>query len=112
MASKPEHCCNFCGKTRHEVRIIIAGPSVYICDACVNVCKTIIDRQLQQEGEPKIFAKPVASVQRIKVLLEDLKAEGVITQAEYTVKMREALQCKSTEVIPIVAEAKKRKGRK
>jgi ATP-dependent Clp protease ATP-binding subunit ClpX len=37
--------CSFCGKSQSEVRKIIAGPSVYICDACVNVCKTIIDRE-------------------------------------------------------------------
>lgn len=38
--------CSFCGKPQSEVRKIIAGPGVYICDACVNVCKTIIDREL------------------------------------------------------------------
>ncbi len=38
--------CSFCGKPQHEVRKIIAGPGVYICDSCVNVCKTIIDREL------------------------------------------------------------------
>lgn len=37
--------CSFCGKDQTQVRKMIAGPSVYICDACVNVCKTIIDRQ-------------------------------------------------------------------
>jgi len=38
--------CSFCGKPQQEVRKIIAGPGVYICDSCVNVCKTIIDREL------------------------------------------------------------------
>jgi ATP-dependent Clp protease ATP-binding subunit ClpX len=38
--------CSFCGKPQSEVRKIIAGPGVYICDSCVNVCKTIIDREL------------------------------------------------------------------
>jgi endopeptidase Clp ATP-binding regulatory subunit (clpX) len=37
--------CSFCGKSQAEVRKIIAGPGVFICDACVNVCKTIIDRE-------------------------------------------------------------------
>ena len=36
--------CSFCGKSQSEVRKIIAGPGVYICDSCVSVCKTIIDR--------------------------------------------------------------------
>jgi ATP-dependent Clp protease ATP-binding subunit ClpX len=39
--------CSFCGKSQAEVRKIIAGPGVYICDSCVNVCKTIIDREVK-----------------------------------------------------------------
>jgi ATP-dependent Clp protease ATP-binding subunit ClpX len=39
--------CSFCGKSQTEVRKIIAGPGVYICDSCVNVCKTIMDRELK-----------------------------------------------------------------
>ncbi len=42
--------CSFCGKAQGEVRKMIAGPAgVFICDSCVRVCKTIIDRELQQE---------------------------------------------------------------
>lgn len=44
--------CSFCGKSQSEVRKIIAGPAgVYICDSCVDVCKTIIDRELKEAGE-------------------------------------------------------------
>ncbi|MGF1484101.1 MAG: ATP-dependent Clp protease ATP-binding subunit ClpX [Opitutales bacterium] len=40
--------CSFCGKAQSEVKKMIAGPAgVYICDSCVNVCKTIIDRELR-----------------------------------------------------------------
>jgi len=43
--------CSFCGKSQSEVRKIIAGPAgVYICDSCVDVCKTIIDRELKESG--------------------------------------------------------------
>ena len=46
--------CSFCGKSQSEVKKIIAGPGVYICDSCVNVCKTIIDREVRQPaGEAK-----------------------------------------------------------
>lgn len=38
--------CSFCGKSQSEVRKIIAGPGVYICDSCVNVCKAIIEREI------------------------------------------------------------------
>lgn len=40
--------CSFCGKPKHEVRKLIAGPGgVYICDSCVSVCKNIIDREVK-----------------------------------------------------------------
>jgi len=47
--------CSFCGKPQHEVRKIIAGPGVYICDSCVSVCKTIIDREL---ATPAVDRRP------------------------------------------------------
>jgi ATP-dependent Clp protease ATP-binding subunit ClpX len=49
--------CSFCGKSQSEVRKIIAGPAgVYICDSCVDVCKTIIDRELRESGTPAASA--------------------------------------------------------
>ncbi len=41
--------CSFCGKSQHEVRKLIAGPSVFICDECVELCNDIIREELQQE---------------------------------------------------------------
>ena len=35
--------CSFCGKAQEEVRKIVAGPGVYICDECIELCKDIID---------------------------------------------------------------------
>ena len=40
--------CSFCGKTHGEVRKLIAGPGVYICDNCITVCKSIVDKELGQ----------------------------------------------------------------
>ena len=37
--------CSFCGKSHAEVRKLIAGPGVYICDSCINVCKGILDKE-------------------------------------------------------------------
>ncbi len=65
--------CSFCGKSQAEVRKIIAGPGVYICDSCVNVCKTIIDREVKtpaaSEGTKPAFRliKPAD----IKKVLDD-----------------------------------------
>lgn len=41
--------CSFCGKSQHEVRKLIAGPSVFICDECVQLCTDIIQEELSQE---------------------------------------------------------------
>jgi ATP-dependent Clp protease ATP-binding subunit ClpX len=42
--------CSFCGKSQHEVRKLIAGPSVFICDECVELCNDIIREEIQEKG--------------------------------------------------------------
>ncbi len=42
--------CSFCGKSQHEVRKLIAGPSVFICDECVDLCNDIIREEVQENG--------------------------------------------------------------
>ena len=43
--------CSFCGKSQHEVRKLIAGPTVFICDECVELCNDIIREELlESEG--------------------------------------------------------------
>ncbi len=42
--------CSFCGKSQHEVRKLIAGPSVYICDECVELCNDIIREELEEKN--------------------------------------------------------------
>ncbi|MFO1482653.1 MAG: ATP-dependent Clp protease ATP-binding subunit ClpX [Verrucomicrobiaceae bacterium] len=43
--------CSFCGKSHAEVKKLIAGPGVYICDNCIHVCKNILDKEATQDGE-------------------------------------------------------------
>jgi ATP-dependent Clp protease ATP-binding subunit ClpX len=45
--------CSFCGKSQHEVRKLIAGPSVYICDECVDLCNDIIREELEGTKDSK-----------------------------------------------------------
>src|SRR5438477_8188560 len=47
-AKKPgkKYTCSFCGKNQDEVRKLVAGPAVYICDECVDLCTDIVDDQL------------------------------------------------------------------
>ncbi|MBT5167102.1 MAG: ATP-dependent Clp protease ATP-binding subunit ClpX [Opitutales bacterium] len=68
--------CSFCGKSQSEVRKMIAGPGVYICDGCVSVCKTIIDRELggAENGEEVAEGSPSFNLIRpleIKQFLDD-----------------------------------------
>ncbi|MGR9100342.1 MAG: ATP-dependent Clp protease ATP-binding subunit ClpX [Gammaproteobacteria bacterium] len=61
--------CSFCGKSQHEVRKLIAGPSVYVCDECVELCNDIIREELQEttSGDSTDLPKP----KEIKAVLDE-----------------------------------------
>jgi len=44
-------CCSFCGKPRDEVRKLIAGPDVYICNECIELCNEILEKDMEEEEE-------------------------------------------------------------
>src|SRR5690554_7933817 len=67
--------CSFCGKSQHEVRKLIAGPSVFICDECVDLCYDII-REEVQESESKAPSDTLPTPKEIK----DTSDEYVIAQ--------------------------------
>ena len=54
--------CSFCGKSQREVKKLIAGPTVYICDECVSLCNDIIDEELQRENAMAELASPGEAV--------------------------------------------------
>jgi ATP-dependent Clp protease ATP-binding subunit ClpX len=60
--------CSFCGKSHAEVRKLIAGPGVYICDSCITVCKNILDKETKEEAR-----RTTSDVQLIKPV--DIKRE-------------------------------------
>ena len=43
--------CSFCGKSQKEVKKLIAGPTVYICDECIGLCNDIIAEEIEKESE-------------------------------------------------------------
>ncbi|MEE4162370.1 MAG: ClpX C4-type zinc finger protein, partial [Woeseiaceae bacterium] len=78
--------CSFCGKSQHEVRKLIAGPSVFICDECVELCNDIIREELEDAGEAGRDKLP--KPQEIKDVLDEYvigqqRAKKVLSVAVY-----------------------------
>ena len=63
--------CSFCGKSQHEVRKLIAGPSVFICDECVELCNDIIREEIQQaQGQKTVGGSDLPTPHEISEILD------------------------------------------
>ena len=62
--------CSFCGKTQEEVKKIIAGPTVYICDECIDLCNEIMEEEYQNEHAEE-FQKELLKPAEIKDVLDN-----------------------------------------
>ena len=79
--------CSFCGKSQHEVRKLIAGPSVYVCDECVELCNDIIREEIK-EISPKQDQDKLPTPHELRAHLDDYvlgqdKAKKVLAVAVY-----------------------------
>ena len=63
-------CCSFCGKSQKEVKKLIAGPTVYICDECIGLCNDIIAEEIEREEQTYGLAKVPKPVEIKKILDE------------------------------------------
>ncbi|GAB2925642.1 ATP-dependent Clp protease ATP-binding subunit ClpX [Rhodococcus aerolatus] len=61
--------CSFCGKSQKQVKKLIAGPGVYICDECIDLCNEIIEEELAEAGEVKLDELPKPA--EIRAFLEN-----------------------------------------
>jgi ATP-dependent Clp protease ATP-binding subunit ClpX len=80
-------CCSFCGKNQREVKKLIAGPTVYICDECIELCNDIIAEEGQKEG-PLRTSEKIPKPSEIKTTLDDYvigqdRAKRVLSVAVY-----------------------------
>ncbi|MDD2768340.1 MAG: ATP-dependent Clp protease ATP-binding subunit ClpX [Methylococcus sp.] len=78
--------CSFCGKSQHEVRKLIAGPAVFVCDECVELCNDIIREELQG-GEAGV-AEGLPKPKEMKAILDEYvigqdKAKRILSVAVY-----------------------------
>ncbi|MDH5387714.1 MAG: ATP-dependent Clp protease ATP-binding subunit ClpX [Gammaproteobacteria bacterium] len=93
--------CSFCGKSQHEVKKLIAGPSVYVCDECVELCNDIILEEMEEEASSAIRKLPTPH--EINDLLNDYvigqeKAKKVLAVAVYNHYKRLEVKHKKDEI--------------
>ncbi len=78
--------CSFCGKSQHEVRKLIAGPSVFVCDECVELCNDIIREEIQEKSA--VSGSKLPKPHEINKVLDDYvigqeRAKKVLSVAVY-----------------------------
>ncbi len=93
--------CSFCGKSQHEVKKLIAGPSVFVCDECVELCNDIISEELQEQAASSVTKLP--KPQDIKDSLDDYvigqsQAKKVLAVAVYNHYKRLEVKHKKDDV--------------
>jgi len=94
--------CSFCGKSQHEVRKLIAGPSVFVCDECVELCNDIIREEIQEKATSMEGSK-LPKPQEINEILNDYvigqaRAKKVLSVAVYNHYKRQEFAARKDEV--------------
>jgi ATP-dependent Clp protease ATP-binding subunit ClpX len=86
--TKVPYRCSFCGKSQEQVRKLIAGQGVYICDECINLCQEIIEEEMLEQPKAKPSAAKLPNPRQIKYALDSYvisqdKAKKVLSVAVY-----------------------------
>ena len=63
--------CSFCGKSQHDVKKLIAGPSVYICNECVELCRDVLTEEAKKLGDKNLFSAKLLTPKEIKAHLDE-----------------------------------------
>jgi ATP-dependent Clp protease ATP-binding subunit ClpX len=94
--------CSFCGKSQHEVRKLIAGPSVFICDECVELCNDIIREEIQEKSGGSVGSK-LPTPEEINDILNEyvigqVQAKKILSVAVYNHYKRLDTRIKQNDV--------------
>lgn len=95
--------CSFCGKSQHEVKKLIAGPSVFICDECIDLCNDIVRDELIEEQDGSTAKRDLPTPREIAALLDQYvigqdQAKRILAVAVYNHYKRLRHQTKTDEV--------------
>jgi len=93
--------CSFCGKSQHEVRKLIAGPSVFVCDECVELCNDIIREEMQEgasESDEKLPKPQELNTMLDQYVIGQARAKKVLAVAVYNHYKRLTTSGKKSEV--------------
>ena len=95
--------CSFCGKSQHEVRKLIAGPSVFICDECIDLCNDIIREEAQSDPNAKTSKSDLPTPQEIcdildQYVIDQVQAKKILAVAVYNHYKRLKFGSKDGEV--------------
>src|ERR1700734_3615578 len=95
--------CSFCGKSQHEVRKLIAGPSVFICDECIELCNDIIREEGTTDHSAKSEKSKLPSPREIRSILDQYvigqdQAKKILSVAVYNHYKRLTTHAKEGDV--------------
>ena len=87
--------CSFCGKNQEQVRRLIAGPNVYICDECVELCDEIIQEEVEEITEEEVInlPKPKEMMNTLNdYVIGQEKAKKALSVAVYIIITKEFME--------------------
>ncbi len=98
--------CSFCGKSQHEVKKLIAGPSVFICDECIELCNDIVRDEISADESGKVAKSDLPTPKEISALLDQYvigqeQAKRILAVAVYNHYKRLRHQGKSADDVEL-----------